>query len=90
MDDFTVDHGFELLEKTCNTDPEYPTACSMVFDPQNKEVYIVVHRDFTNILKLSNEDGTIETWKGFNHSFVHPLQAGDEGVLVSDLLNRCP
>lgn len=86
--DFTIDHGLKLLSMTVNRDPQYPTACSMVFDPQNSEVYIVLQGAFSKILKLSIENCTIETWKGFKKKRQLVIPPGREGLLVEDLVRQ--
>lgn len=87
ISDFTIENGFELLEKACNPDPEYPTACSMVFDPQNNHVFIVLNRNYSKILKISIENSSIETWRGYEDVHFRSIPVGDEGILVSDLIN---
>jgi len=85
VDSFTIDKGFELLSMSCNTDPQYPTMCSLVFDPQQGEVYIVMERDFSIILKVSIENGTIEPFKGYATKHVRSLPAGAKGIPAEDL-----
>jgi len=42
----------------------YPTRCSMVFDPNNLEIYVYLEKNFNKIFKLSLENQTIETYSG--------------------------
>lgn len=84
--DFSIEKGFELLSMCCNKDPEYPTRCSMIFDPQKSEVYIVMERDFLKIFKLSIEHGTIEPFKGYDKDFLLRLSEGVEGIPAEDLI----
>lgn len=83
---FDVENGFELLYRCLNPDPQYPTACSMVFDPQHRAVYIVLKRNFSKIWKLSMENNQIETWRGFKKDLKISIPIGDQGILASDLL----
>lgn len=84
--DFDVEHGLTLLEKAFNQNPEYPTTCSMVFTPETNRVYIAFHRDFSRIWKISLTEGEIETFRGFQAKTRLPL--GEDGILVSNLLNQ--
>lgn len=88
--DFTVDKGFQLLSMSCNKDPHYPTRCSLVFDPQKRDIYIVLERHFSKILKLSLGKGTIEPFKGYEKNFLLRLSKGGEGILAEDLKQRIP
>jgi hypothetical protein len=83
---FTVENGFELLKKAYNHEPENPTLCSMIFDPQNNDVYIVMYGDFNKILKLSIMNSSIETWRGYEDKHFQPVSVGNEGILISDLI----
>ena len=82
LDRFDVDLGLETLEKAA-LEGEFSTQASMVFDPEKREVYIALRRDFSRIWKVSIADGTIETFSGFGQSRTMPLDAS--GVLASDL-----
>jgi len=82
-DDFNIEHGLKLLEKAYNRDPEYPTGCSMVFDPQNLMVYAALFRDFEHIWQVSVADKTVKEYRGFDTARVYKLD--EEGILLSDL-----
>ena len=82
--DFTVERGLELLMKAYNRDPEYPTACSMVFDPQELLVYIALFRDFDRIWQVSLSDKTIKKFKGFDSAQEYSLD--ETGLLISELV----
>ncbi len=86
--DFNIEKGFQLLEMCTNKDPLYPTGCSMVFDPQKQEVFIVLERNFSKVLKLSIAKGTIETFKGYEKKFSSPIPIGVEGLLIKDLYEK--
>ncbi|MCP4345979.1 MAG: hypothetical protein GY795_10695 [Desulfobacterales bacterium] len=88
LHNFTIENGFELLKKACNRDPEYPTGCSMVFDPQNNDVYIVLFRDYKRIFKLSIENSAVEIWRGHTDKHSQPVSIGDEGIMISDLIKH--
>jgi len=83
--DLTIEKGLELLSMCRNKDPEYPTSCSMIFDPHEGEVYIVLEKDFSKVLRLSIKKGMIETFKGYAKYIQLPLPAGNEGLLLNDL-----
>ncbi len=83
--DFSIDKGFQLLSMCCNKNPQYPTICSMVFDPQKSQVYIVMERNFSKILKLSIQNGTIEPFKGYEKNYLLSLPSDTAGILVEDL-----
>lgn len=82
---FTIENGFDLLQRTWNRDPDYPTQCSMVFDPQACEVYIAVKRNMSNIFRVSLETQTLTMWKGRCNALSGPLVLDDAGIKVSDL-----
>ncbi|MCP4130249.1 MAG: linear amide C-N hydrolase [bacterium] len=81
---FTTGNGLELLELAYNRDPDYPTGCSMVFDPRNQEVFVALNRDFSHLWKVGLDAGTIEQHKGFNSEKEYDLNG--DGVAVSELL----
>lgn len=82
---FTIEQAFELLQMACNRDPDYPTNCSLVFDPQENEVFIALKRDFSAIYKVSIENGVIETCKSGAPLKTLSIPIGEEGLLVSDM-----
>jgi hypothetical protein len=81
--DFDLDHGIAALQGTVQSTGEFPTQCSLVFDPELNEVYIIVRRDFTKIWKVSLANETIETYRGFSQAKKIALPTG--GVLASEL-----
>jgi hypothetical protein len=85
---FNVENGFELLSMCRNTDPQYPTACSMVFDPQHRDVYIALKMDFSKMWKLSIGNNRIQAWRGFKNDLNISVPIGDQGIAVSDLLTH--
>jgi len=62
---FCVDSGIKLLKSVVNKNPNWPTRCSFVFDPEQALVYVSLEGDFDKIWRVSIKKSTIETWKGF-------------------------
>ncbi len=83
MNSFSVDKGFELLEKVSLREKDCSTQCSMIFQPQTNHIYIAVYQDFETIWKISLNNRTIETHTGFNKHLQARL--GEDGILASDL-----
>lgn len=77
-DSFCVDSAMKLLEHVVNTNTSTPTRCSFVFDPEHALVYLALERNFDKIWKVSLEQSTIETWKGFQAHKV--LELGKAGM----------
>jgi hypothetical protein len=80
---FDIEYGLALLQVAINTSAEYPTRCSMVFDPTTQEIYVALEGNFEKIWKVSLQDGTMETWKGFTEPVTVPLTT--QGILASSL-----
>jgi hypothetical protein len=81
-DTFNLEDGFSLLKSAVSNGQNSGTRCSMVFDPENNDVYIILEGNFDKIWKLSLENETIETFRGFDQYYI--LDIGD-GVLGSEL-----
>jgi len=79
-DNFSIDAALEGLEKTA----QRSTLCSMVFAPKENNIYFALNQDFSKLWKLSIDDKTIETFRGFGESAKFPIP--EEGVLAADLL----
>jgi len=77
-DSFCVDSAMKLLEHVVNTNTSTPTRCSFVFDPEHAVVYLALEGSFDKIWKVSLENSTIETWKGFQAHKV--LELGKAGM----------
>ena len=58
------------------------TRCSMVFDPDKKEIFICLEGDFKKIWKISLKNQTIETHRGFASFKRNSIPA--EGMLASE------
>ncbi|NLW46507.1 MAG: hypothetical protein GXY86_04110 [Firmicutes bacterium] len=84
INNFSVETGLETLALTQQSDGTFPTLCSMIFDPENKEVYIVLNRGFSKVWKLSMEKETIESFKGFDKPITVKMKP--EGILASELI----
>lgn len=80
---FDIQKGIEVLKLAQNTSEIYPTRCSMVFDPKKKEIYICLEKNFEKIWKVSLENQTIETYRGFASFKRQPIPV--EGVLAPEL-----
>jgi hypothetical protein len=83
MNSFSVDKGFDLLKKVSLREEDCSTQCSMIFQPQTNHIYIAVYQDFEAIWKVSLNNRTIETHRGFNKHYQARL--GEDGILASDL-----
>jgi len=79
---FDVDQALETLEKAVSTG-EWPTLCSMVFDPDNGDVFIALNRDFDRVWKVSMEAQTIENYRGVRQGKKMPLASS--GIRASEL-----
>lgn len=79
--DFTK--GFNVLEKAKNRLEQCPTVCSMIFDPIELNVYIVLFGKFDKIWKVSILHKTLETFEGFKKQY--KLKLGPQGILSSEL-----
>ena len=83
MNDFSLQDGIEVLNRTKQTGGSYPTICSLILDPVALEVYIMIKRNYTQVWRLSIQNGTIETYAGFD-SYVSQL-LGAEGITATEL-----
>jgi len=81
-EEFDLDDGFALLERAVSQSEYYPTRCSLVFDPENTDIYVVLEGNFDKIWKISMENETVETFRGFNG--YHVMDIG-EGLTASQL-----
>jgi len=80
VEDFNIDNAFEVLWQTAQTSGDFKTRYSLVFDPEAREVYIALERDYDHIWRASLDARTIETFAGFTQDKILPLD--DEGVLA--------
>ncbi|MCB2313770.1 linear amide C-N hydrolase [Clostridium tagluense] len=84
-DKFNLENGFQILEKTMQTSGEYKTQASMLFDPEKREIYIILKRDFNKVWKVSLDGETIETYKGFDKHIKYKLN--ENGMAGLNLKN---
>lgn len=82
-DNFKLANAIEVLKDTAQENATSPTLSSMVFDPENQEIYIVIKRNFEKIWKVSLENKTIEGYKGFKTPI--RLKLDDKGILMDTL-----
>jgi hypothetical protein len=78
-----VESGMKLLKNVVNTNLNFPTRCSFVFDPEQSLVYLSLEGDFDKIWRVSIEKSTIETWKGFQTHKI--LKIGKDGIQAQQL-----
>ncbi len=83
-ENFNMEKGFKTLELMKNTNPKFPTCCSMVFDPGSNNIYIALFTNFQKVYKVSLEEKTIETFKGFEK--YKKINIDSNGVLISSLI----
>lgn len=66
-----------------NTDEIWSTKASTVYEPANRAVYICIDSDFDHIWKVSMDEGTIETYSGFESD--RSMRLDDSGITVTEL-----
>jgi hypothetical protein len=81
---FDLNYAFQCLNNTAQTSGSYPTQTSIVFIPDKNEVYISLKRDFGKVWKVSIDNGTIATFKGFKNYFEKKIDKS--GILMKELL----
>ena len=77
---FCVDSGMKLLKTVMNTNPDFPTLCSFVFDPEQALVYVSLEGDFHKIWRVSIKESIIETWKGFQVHKTLKIKTDKDGI----------
>ncbi len=85
IDAFTYDDGMKALQNAVQISGPFPTQCSMLFDPEAAEVYIVMNKDFTKAWKVSINERMVETYKGFKGH--QAVEIGESGLLSEELNN---
>ena len=80
---FDLDAAILTLLRTAQIDSQYSTQCSFVFRPEKNEVYLMLWREYDRVWKISMNDNTIETYKGFAEN--HKLTLDSKGVTLSQL-----
>ncbi len=81
---FNRDKAFETLEKTKLESDGFKTQCSLVFNPEEGNIYLSVRRDFSKIWKIDLDEQTIETFKGFDENKLIDLD--ETGIIISETL----
>ncbi len=81
---FNMEKGFKTLGLMKNTNPKFPTSCSMVFDPESNIIYIALFTNFQKVFKVSLEEKTITTFKGFDK--YKKINIDSNGVSISSLM----
>lgn len=82
---FDYEDGIEVLKRTCQKSGSFRTQVSLLFNPVNNEIFIMIGRDFSKVWKVSIDNSTIETYSGFDSYCILPLTA--EGIDSSTLIN---
>ncbi len=88
IENFDYHNGMDILEQISQQEGEFKTLISFLFDPQKQEVYVVINRNFNEVWKVNQKNGTIETFTGFN--FYRKLNIGFPGQLTNELQNVEP
>ncbi len=79
---FDVENAFTLLEKASFC----LTRASLVFDPVELEVYVALERDFDHVLRISLENGAIETHAGYDEP--RRWLIGSDGIPTASLTSE--
>ncbi|RDI45514.1 hypothetical protein [Falsibacillus pallidus] len=78
---FSIDKGFEVLEKACQSRGDYPTQLSLIFLPDEKELYFSIKRNFEDRFCFSFDKGLVS-----NVESDQSWKVGKKGLLLSDLM----
>ncbi len=79
MGNFDIMTGFKVLQSAL----QKITLSTLIFDPENLDIYIALEGDFEHIYKVSMNEETIETYLGFAEE--KRVKIGYSGILVSEL-----
>jgi len=82
---FDLQHAFEILKMTAQNKEQCKTLCSMVFTPDTNEVYFSLNNDGSRMWKISIENLTLVTYKGFEDIVTLRLD-NKNGILSSELI----
>lgn len=83
LETFDIDHAFEVLRQTAQSAGDFKTRYSLVLDPEAREIYVALERDYDHIWKISLDARTIETFSGFDEDVILAL---DEAGVVGPVL----
>lgn len=79
---FNISKGIEMLKAMKCIDVNFNTLCSFLYEQETNCVYIAINMDYSKVWKLSIQDETIETYKGFKT----PMKVKINGnISLSDL-----
>lgn len=81
IDNFDLNKGIGMLEAMKCDDMSFHTLCSFLYEPATNSVYIAISRDFSKVWRLSINNGTIETYRGFDE----PMKIAVDSIRLSDL-----
>ncbi|MGI6084907.1 MAG: hypothetical protein ACOYIF_05615 [Acetivibrionales bacterium] len=82
IEQFDLINGMEMLEAMKCEDNSFYTLGSFLYEPDTNSVYIAVNRDFDKIWKVSIQDETIESYKGFDEPIKIKI---NQKIKLSDL-----
>ena len=80
---FGIEEGLQLLKEISQTEGEYKTLCSMLFDPVTLEIFVIIDHNFEKIWRVDLNKEVITSYRGFDEKIVLPFQ--NKGILGSDL-----
>ncbi len=83
IDCFTIEKGFDLLQKAHCIDEGCITLCSMLFHPETNSVNIALDLKIDRLWKIDIKEKTIETYSGFHRHQKESIP--EEGLLSKDL-----
>ncbi|MGD6963584.1 hypothetical protein ACQCVB_15335 [Fictibacillus phosphorivorans] len=81
--DFSVEQGLSILKQTAQREGDFPTQLSMLFSPEEENIYFSLKRDFNRIYRFSFSDLLITTERGFERDLGFLVKK--KGVLLSEL-----
>lgn len=80
---FSLEDAVETLNRSKQSSGGTRTRCSMVFDPVNGFIYIMLQRNFSRIYRISLSENTFETYSGFDNYFSEVIN--EEGITSSQI-----
>ncbi|HVO74944.1 MAG TPA: T9SS type A sorting domain-containing protein [Ignavibacteriaceae bacterium] len=83
---FAFDNGIETLKRTIQSAGDFKTQVSLLFNPINNEIYVILKRNFNKVWKVSLNEETIETYSGFDQ--FKKIALNSEGISGTELQNR--
>lgn len=83
---FNLNDGIEALKQTAQSNGDYPTQISLLFDPVSMEVYFCLKQNYSRVWKVSLKNETLETYSGFIENRTQKL--GPTAITASQLLTE--